>query len=157
MPRKSRTDEEMRAHMLTKRGFTKEGCWYWMGSMSDSGYGNVTFQAQQWRVHRLAFKLFKPDEYREGAMILHKNECSSTRRFNPDHLYAGNNSDNQQDAVVANRHNETRKTHCPQGHEYSEENTYIQPSNGSRLCRICMKTHNDIQNNLRDYLKAVIK
>ena len=28
------------------------------------------------------------------------------------------------------------RTHCPQGHEYTPENTYIQPS-GSRYCRKC--------------------
>ena len=31
-----------------------------------------------------------------------------------------------------------RKTHCPQGHPYSPENTYIQPK-GSRACRVCMR------------------
>jgi hypothetical protein len=30
-----------------------------------------------------------------------------------------------------------RKTHCPQGHEYTPENTYVQPK-GSRACRTCM-------------------
>lgn len=29
-----------------------------------------------------------------------------------------------------------RKTHCKNGHEYSEENTYIRPE-GGRTCRIC--------------------
>lgn len=28
------------------------------------------------------------------------------------------------------------KTHCPQGHPYSPENTYVNPQ-GSRECRIC--------------------
>ena len=31
------------------------------------------------------------------------------------------------------------KTHCPHGHEYTEENTYIDPK-GSRRCRECAKT-----------------
>lgn len=29
------------------------------------------------------------------------------------------------------------KTHCPRGHEYSAENTYIHPKNGSRRCLAC--------------------
>lgn len=28
-------------------------------------------------------------------------------------------------------------THCRQGHPYTPENTYIQPSNGARFCRVC--------------------
>lgn len=30
------------------------------------------------------------------------------------------------------------KTHCPQGHEYTEENTYVY--NGVRSCKVCRKT-----------------
>lgn len=33
----------------------------------------------------------------------------------------------------------TLKTHCPQGHPYDEENTYIIPSTGGRLCKICLR------------------
>ncbi|MBD3004511.1 hypothetical protein [Streptomyces sp. 5-10] len=33
-----------------------------------------------------------------------------------------------------------RKTHCPQGHEYTEENTLIQV-NGWRQCRTCNRGH----------------
>lgn len=32
-------------------------------------------------------------------------------------------------------HNMRRKTHCPQGHEYTEANTYR--TNGRRVCRAC--------------------
>jgi len=30
-----------------------------------------------------------------------------------------------------------RVTHCPKGHEYTKENTYINPGNSGRTCRIC--------------------
>ena len=29
------------------------------------------------------------------------------------------------------------RTHCPHGHEYTAENTYIRPVAGSRACRVC--------------------
>jgi hypothetical protein len=29
------------------------------------------------------------------------------------------------------------KTHCPQGHEYTPENTYVVPKSGTRQCRTC--------------------
>lgn len=30
------------------------------------------------------------------------------------------------------------KTHCPKGHEYTEENTYVS-TKGSRICRVCRR------------------
>jgi hypothetical protein len=32
------------------------------------------------------------------------------------------------------------KTHCPQGHPYSAENTYVSPQ-GKRFCRACHRRH----------------
>ena len=32
-----------------------------------------------------------------------------------------------------------RKTHCVRGHEYTEENSYINPQTGARKCRTCEK------------------
>ena len=31
------------------------------------------------------------------------------------------------------------KTHCPRGHEYTEENTLMYPSEGRRRCRTCRR------------------
>lgn len=31
------------------------------------------------------------------------------------------------------------KTHCPKGHEYTEENTLVYPSDGLRGCRTCRR------------------
>lgn len=32
------------------------------------------------------------------------------------------------------------KTHCPHGHEYTEENTIVYPSDGRRRCRACRQS-----------------
>jgi len=31
------------------------------------------------------------------------------------------------------------RTHCAKGHEYSPENTYVNPANGYRSCRTCQR------------------
>ena len=51
-------------------------------------------------------------------------------------------SSNSLDAVRNGRHSNARKTHCPQGHEYTEENTYRPPSRPDfRTCRTCLRDH----------------
>lgn len=44
-------------------------------------------------------------------------------------------SSNMRDAVAHGTHFSTSKTHCPAGHQYDEENTYVW--NGQRRCRAC--------------------
>lgn len=47
----------------------------------------------------------------------------------------GTQGENTLDQVLHGTHNQARKTHCPQGHEYTPENTY--ESAGRRRCRTC--------------------
>lgn len=35
------------------------------------------------------------------------------------------------------------KTHCPHGHLYSDENTYVPPGKTARVCRTCRKLYKD--------------
>ena len=49
----------------------------------------------------------------------------------------GTRRENMLDRVKNGIHNNTRKTHCPQDHEYTEENTMWVNSGRSRACRIC--------------------
>ncbi len=44
---------------------------------------------------------------------------------------------NIKDLVIAGNHNNKRKTHCPQKHEYSEYNTYYH--NNKRFCKTCLR------------------
>jgi hypothetical protein len=40
------------------------------------------------------------------------------------------------DAGLASAAQQRRKTHCPSGHPYSDDNTYLR-ANGHRYCRQC--------------------
>ena len=75
-----------------------------------------------------------------GPNVLHT--CDNPPCFEPAHLFRGTQSDNMKDCrdkgrlrPGAGRHN-IAKTHCPQGHPYSEANTYVS-AKGSRICRAC--------------------
>lgn len=63
--------------------------------------------------------------------------CEEWRQV-PGNLRYGTESENLLMAVEAGTHNMIRKTHCPQGHEYTPENTYVTSVN-SRMCRRCQK------------------
>ena len=56
----------------------------------------------------------------------------------PENLRYGTGSENIYDAVEHGTHYQARKTHCPAGHEYTEENTYVFP-NGARHCKTCRR------------------
>ncbi|CAH0232356.1 hypothetical protein SRABI26_02681 [Arthrobacter sp. Bi26] len=69
-----------------------------------------------------------------GMEVLHGNGLKSdNRRAN---LRYGTRSENNLDAVAHGSHHSAKKTHCPQGHEYSPDNTYRKPA-GGRDCRRC--------------------
>lgn len=113
------------------------GCWLWTGYLNRGGYGQITHENKVQRIHRLAYEEFVgPIEY----LILHKKECPNKHCFNPEHLYDGNHSDNMQDAYATVRQGSntanSSKTHCPKGHEYTNENTFMKGN--SRNCRKCI-------------------
>lgn len=91
-------------------------CHEWTG-ITRKGYGTMHWNKRRVNVHRLAWELAHgaiPD----GAMVLHR--CNNRRCVNVAHLYIGNNSDNQRDAVAAGTHYSyyRGRTHCINGHEY---------------------------------------
>ena len=49
-------------------------------------------------------------------------------------------AENNRDMVRHGVHNNASKTHCPSGHKYTPENTYVLPSRpDARYCRTCRK------------------
>ncbi len=113
------------------------GCWLWTASVGNHGYG--LFQVAAGRVgfralaHQVSYWLaFGPLD--NSLEIDHL--CKVRRCVNPGHLEQVTGAENRRRSDGPAAVN-ARKTHCPRGHEYTPENTYIQPSNGSRICRTC--------------------
>jgi len=112
-------------------------CWTWTSGTTQAGYGKFG-ESRKGRTilsHRYSYKI-KYGKIPDGLFVCH--HCDNPPCVNPKHLFLGTQSDNQIDSSNKKRHRNTKKTHCPQGHPYSKDNTYIYPD-GGRDCRICRK------------------
>lgn len=106
-------------------------CWSWR--TIGSRYVNLTAGGRTILAHRASWELHRgpiPD----GLHVLHK--CDNPSCTKPDHLFLGTEADNALDRSIKGRHRNQRKTACPSGHPYDEENTAITPG-GDRRCRAC--------------------
>lgn len=117
------------------------GCWIWTGAIGAEGYGRFGYPSRQTRLaHRVAHVLFIgpiPDGYQVDHI------CAVKACVNPDHLEAVTPLVNTRRALPW-VNGQARRTHCPQGHEYTEENTRLSFQLGrngrprrNRHCRTC--------------------
>jgi len=119
----------------TRTAHRENGCVEWTGARFATGYGVFRFRGKNARAHRVAWTLAN-GEIPQGIDVLHK--CDNPCCVNPDHLFLGTDKDNHQDKARKGRHWQQKKTHCPHGHPYSQDNTYRPPS-GGRKCKTCLK------------------
>jgi hypothetical protein len=131
--------EQAKERLALKCAVVASGCWIWTGDKTIAGYGKSSFKGDFWLVHRLSLFLYKPEEYSDSLNVCHK--CNVPSCFNPEHLFAGTQSKNMLDAVEQKTQYQAAKTHCPSGHEYTPENTKLNPKTNGRLCRICIDIH----------------
>ena len=105
---------------------SEDECWEWTGARR-RGYG--LFQVGvcgNFQAHRVSFAIVngQPDP---NLTIDHL--CNNPPCVNPAHLELVTHQENM-------RRQGVRQTHCANGHEYDEKNTYIRPQ-GRRDCRTC--------------------
>jgi hypothetical protein len=77
----------------------------------------------------------------EGLEGCHWNDDPTDNRV--DNLRWGTRSANVLDSVRNGTHHMARRTHCPQGHAYTPENTYLYPPDGRRACRECRRIYRE--------------
>jgi len=88
---------------------TESGCWEWGASAQDYGYGQFRVADTMRRAHRMAIQLFCPDgdEILDGCEeIRHRCPEDSPSCCNPEHLWPGDASQNQVDALRDGRRGE---------------------------------------------------
>lgn len=147
--RNRQTWEEILADVMGGR--SDDECWPWTKSLTEQGYGvsgNTKLGSRL--AHRAVFEYLTGQDPKgfELDHLCHNNdpncfggpECEHRKCCNPNHLQLTSGSIN-----LARRKPESmasgaakrvaQKTHCPHGHELTEENIYW--FRGKRLCRKC--------------------
>lgn len=136
-----------------------DACWEWTGATDKDGYGVKTVKGKQYRVHRLAYAKATGED--PGNLMV-RHSCDNPPCYRPSHLRLGTAQDNADDKVsrdrCRNQYNDA--THCIHNHEFTAENTYVNPSSGSRQCRTCRRLMNKLEKKISGAdpsIKSVIR
>lgn len=120
------------------------GCWLWQRRITDKGYGQMWLTTAYKKgvttaAHRVSYMAFK-GSIPENLQIDHL--CKVRNCVNPEHLEAVTAAENVYRSNALYKQQMAR-THCPQGHEYTDDNIYrykTQAGGVCRNCKICMKS-----------------
>jgi hypothetical protein len=110
----------------------ESGCFVYMGDLSEGGYGRIWLNGRNVAVHRVAYERER-GPIPAGMALDHK--CRVRACWNPDHIEPVTSRENTLRGVTAAAAN-FAKTHCQNGHEFTEENTRVW-----RRMRRCRKCH----------------
>lgn len=110
-------------------------CWFWTGASTANGYGVFHLGDGNILAHRLAWELANGRKVPDGMNVCHS--CDLRFCVNSDHLWLGTQRENLRDMSEKGRtvNQNTGKTHCIHGHEFTPENTRMRPH--GRGCWTC--------------------
>jgi hypothetical protein len=112
-------------------------CWLWTATQT-RGYGRFHFQGRLDVAHRVAYEI-AIGQIPDGKVLDHL--CRTPSCVNPSHLEVVSQLVNVLRGVGFPAQH-AKKTHCPQGHPYDEENTYRRHGDW-RECRVCKKARKE--------------
>lgn len=114
-------------------------CWDWIACCNSKGYGRFSVGRRGVNAHRFAYEHLVgliPDGL-ECDHLCRKHAC-----VNPLHIEPVSRAENvlrspeRRAGGVVRGAQQKAKTHCPAGHPYDENNTYLR-KHGGRTCKMC--------------------
>lgn len=118
-----------RERFASKAELLPDGCHGWKGGVYGKGYSLFTINGKNYRAHRVIYVW----TYGEPNCDIH-HTCDNRWCVNPEHLVVA--------AAGQPHHRGPSPNFCAHGHEFTLENTYINPRE-ERQCRICLRAAGD--------------
>lgn len=104
----------------------KNNCFLWIGRITNKGYGQLYWKKKHYYAHQFAY-IYLRGPIEKGLELDHL--CRVRNCANPYHVEPVTHKVNMSRGAHA------LKTHCPKGHEYTDENTYLYDNR--RTCKTC--------------------
>ena len=113
-------------------------CWFWLGTLSEHGYGRFWLNGRTWQAHEISWELANGKPFPLGLNATHT--CDTPPCVNPAHVIPRNHSDNMKDCADKGRNPIYRKVLskvCPNRHVYEQVGFWLKRTRGTRICKGC--------------------
>lgn len=120
------------------------GCWQWKGSRLPSGYGTFFVDADHRHVYAHRFSYDACNFSPLGSHQAH-HTCENKSCVNPYHIQKLTPGEHMRITPGTFAYEQTRRTQCPRGHDYDQQNTHTSTDKYGRVHRSCRSCNREMQ------------